>query len=122
LSTLAAAYAETGDFENAKKWSAKSIEVAEDDKTRDELKKELANYEAGKQLANWATAGDETPATPPETSHTFAPPSATPAPARTPRFLGVRVTYVRHPSQNSPRAASVAEGLLKNRPYALRPV
>jgi tetratricopeptide (TPR) repeat protein len=62
LSTLAAAYAETGDFENSKKWSAKSIEISQQeiDAAKDEeerkrleatnvdLKKELANYEAGK--------------------------------------------------------------------------
>jgi tetratricopeptide (TPR) repeat protein len=83
LSTLAAAYAETGDFENAKKWSAKSIEVAEDDKTRDDLKKELASYEAGKPTRELQEQADEQAATPPETSHTFAPPSAAPAPART---------------------------------------
>jgi tetratricopeptide (TPR) repeat protein len=83
LSTLAAAYAETGDFENAKKWSSKSIELAEDDKTRDELKKELATYEVGKPTRELQQQADEAPATPPETSHTFAPPSATPAPART---------------------------------------
>ena len=29
LSTLAAAYAETGDFDTAKKWSAKSIELSQ---------------------------------------------------------------------------------------------
>jgi tetratricopeptide (TPR) repeat protein len=83
LSTLAAAYAEAGDFENAKKWSAKSIEVAEDDKTRDDLKKELASYEAGKPTRELQEQPDEQTATPPETSHTFAPPSAAPAPART---------------------------------------
>jgi tetratricopeptide (TPR) repeat protein len=83
LSTLAAAYAETGDFENAKKWSAKSIELAEDDKTRVDLKKELATYEAGKPTRELQQQADETPAAPPESSHTFAPPSAAPAPART---------------------------------------
>jgi tetratricopeptide (TPR) repeat protein len=99
LSTLAAAYAETGDFENAKKWSAKSIEVAEDEKSHDDpqdlkkladdektcedLKKELASYEAGKPTRELQEQADEAPATPPETSHTFAPPSANPAPART---------------------------------------
>jgi tetratricopeptide (TPR) repeat protein len=99
LSTLAAAYAETGDFENAKKWSAKSIEVAEDEKSHDDpqdvkkladdektygdLKKELASYEAGKPTRELQQQADDAPATPPETSHTFAPPSANPAPART---------------------------------------
>ena len=42
LSTLAAAYAETGDFENAKKWSAKSIEVAEEEKKADDDPKKQA--------------------------------------------------------------------------------
>ena len=58
LSTLAAAYAETGDFDNAKKWSQKAVDLAqkevdsakpEDDKAkletdRDQLKKELDSY------------------------------------------------------------------------------
>lgn len=64
LSTLAAAYAETGDFENAKKWSQQAIdagqadvEAAQDSEARtkaqaslDALKKELASYEAGKPI------------------------------------------------------------------------
>jgi tetratricopeptide (TPR) repeat protein len=64
LSTLAAAYAETGDFENAKKWSAKSIELAQKaiesadsdaererlQKEQEQLKKELANFEEGKPV------------------------------------------------------------------------
>ncbi|HEX3655842.1 MAG TPA: tetratricopeptide repeat protein [Pirellulales bacterium] len=48
LSTLAAGYAETGDYETAKKWSAKAVEVAGNDTTREQLKKELASYEARK--------------------------------------------------------------------------
>ena len=50
LSTLAAGYAETGDFENAIVWSKKAVALA--DKTednqeiRDQLQKELATYEA----------------------------------------------------------------------------
>lgn len=43
LSTLAAAYAETGDFESARKWSRTSLEVADDD-ARPNLEKELASY------------------------------------------------------------------------------
>jgi len=47
LSTLAAAYAETGDFDSAVKWSAKAVEIG--DKEHDEaLKKELENYKAKK--------------------------------------------------------------------------
>lgn len=44
LSTLAAAYAECGDFATARKWSEKSIELA-DDSIKDEYRKELASYE-----------------------------------------------------------------------------
>jgi tetratricopeptide (TPR) repeat protein len=47
LSTLAAAYGEIGDFETAKKWSAKSIEVDDEDHG-EALKKELESYQAGK--------------------------------------------------------------------------
>jgi tetratricopeptide (TPR) repeat protein len=48
LSTLAAGYAETGDFETAKKWSKKAVEVAGNDSTREQLAKELTSYEARK--------------------------------------------------------------------------
>lgn len=45
LSTLAAGYAEAGDWENAVKWSQKSLEVAEDDdENRPQLEKELQSY------------------------------------------------------------------------------
>jgi Tfp pilus assembly protein PilF len=47
LSTLAAGYAETGDFENARKWSAKSVEIADKDNLED-LKKELESYKENK--------------------------------------------------------------------------
>ena len=49
LSTLAAAYAETGDFDNAKKWSQKAIEAGRDDQ-KDALRKELESYNAGKPI------------------------------------------------------------------------
>jgi tetratricopeptide (TPR) repeat protein len=72
LSTLAAAYAESGDFENAVKWSQKSIDLAqkevdeakpEDDKAklesdRDQLKKELENYHDRKPTRERQTAED----------------------------------------------------------------
>jgi tetratricopeptide (TPR) repeat protein len=45
LSTLAACYAETGDFEKAKEWSQKSVDVATDDDMKANLRKELASYE-----------------------------------------------------------------------------
>jgi tetratricopeptide (TPR) repeat protein len=49
LSTLAAAYAETGDFETAKKWSRKAVELGIQDKEVDEqLKQELESYEQKK--------------------------------------------------------------------------
>ena len=46
LSTLAAGYAEKGDFETAKKWSAKAVELgAKDEEVDQQLKKELESYE-----------------------------------------------------------------------------
>lgn len=49
LSTLAAAYAEKGDWENAKKWSAKAVELgAKDDDVDQQLKKELEGYKEQK--------------------------------------------------------------------------
>ena len=47
LSTLAAAYAETGDFEAALKWSSKAVEMG-DKEHDDALKKELESYKAKK--------------------------------------------------------------------------
>jgi tetratricopeptide (TPR) repeat protein len=52
LSTLAAAYAETGDFESARKWAAQAVEVKPsphaEPTRKDELKKELESYKANK--------------------------------------------------------------------------
>jgi tetratricopeptide (TPR) repeat protein len=61
LSTLGAAYAETGDFETAKKWSRKAVELGRDDQ-KETLKKELENYEQKKpcrELQNTAEKGDK---------------------------------------------------------------
>ncbi len=49
LSTLAAAYAETGDFEAAVKWSNKAVELGVEEKeVDDQLKKELESYQQKK--------------------------------------------------------------------------
>ncbi|HUT10510.1 MAG TPA: tetratricopeptide repeat protein [Thermoguttaceae bacterium] len=47
LSTLAAAYAETGDFESAVKWSQKAVEAGSEDQ-REHLEKELESFRAKK--------------------------------------------------------------------------
>lgn len=47
LSTLAACYAETGDFTTAIKWSTKAVEMG-DEKVKENLTKELKSYEAKK--------------------------------------------------------------------------
>jgi tetratricopeptide (TPR) repeat protein len=98
LSTLAAAYAETGDFENAKKWSQKSVELsqkevesakADDDRTKlqsdvEQLKKELTSYEQGKPTRERQTV-EEPAEKSPAADHALAP-TAAPAPARTADF------------------------------------
>jgi tetratricopeptide (TPR) repeat protein len=47
LSTLAAAYAETGDMQTALKWSTKALELCEAEQ-KESLTKELESYKAGK--------------------------------------------------------------------------
>lgn len=98
LSTLAAAYAETGDFDSAAKWSQKSVELAqkavdaakadEDRKKaiadRDQLKKELDSYHQHKPVRERQTASEPSD-TPPPADHAAAP-SVTKAPARTVDF------------------------------------
>jgi tetratricopeptide (TPR) repeat protein len=50
LSTLAAGYAEIGDFENARKWSAKAVEIGAKDENEqlEQLKEELESYKQNK--------------------------------------------------------------------------
>jgi hypothetical protein len=98
LSTLAAGYAETGDFENAIKWSEKSVELSQKeldaattDKDRsrlaadvEQLKKELASYQDGKPTRERQSVQDAPPA-PDATNHAAAP-AVIPAPARTADF------------------------------------
>ncbi len=48
MDTLAAAYAESGDFEQAKRWQAKAIEVAPDGKDKQEMRGRLELYKQGK--------------------------------------------------------------------------
>ena len=60
LSTLAAAYAESGDFKTAIKWSKKAIELGKKDgnpEIQQSLEKELAHYEQGKPWREKLTEG-----------------------------------------------------------------
>ena len=52
LSTLAAAYAETGDFDSAVKWSQKAVDLGvENDEVDEQLQNELESYQQKKPLA-----------------------------------------------------------------------
>lgn len=84
LSTLAAAYAETGDFDSAMKWSEKAVELGKDDPSYEQLTQELAGYREGKPWREMQQAEDK-PKSPSPSDHTYAP-SAVPAPARTADF------------------------------------
>jgi len=113
LSTLAAAYAETGDFDNAAKWSKQAVELSqksldavktEAEKQKDEadkdqlkkdlekiqadheqLKKELESYHQHKPVRERQTQ-EEVAEKPTATDHASSPPIAAPAPARTADF------------------------------------
>ena len=58
LSTLAAAYAELGDFDSARKWSQKSVEVGKED-LKDELRKELKSYQENRPWRERQQVKDE---------------------------------------------------------------
>ncbi len=58
LSTLAAGYAETGDFETARKWSQKAVELG-DEEQKEPLAKELENYRVNKPVREMQTAPEE---------------------------------------------------------------
>jgi tetratricopeptide (TPR) repeat protein len=60
LSTLAAACAETGDFPTAIKWSSKAVELGSDDQ-KENLKKELESYHAGKPWRELLSEGKPQP-------------------------------------------------------------
>jgi Tfp pilus assembly protein PilF len=70
LSTLAAAYAETGDFETAKKWSAKAVELGEGD-VKEQLREELESYKAGKPFREQKTTEEEPEPEPPRADDLF---------------------------------------------------
>ena len=48
IDTLAVAYAESGDFEKAKQWQAKVIEMATNEKEKEDYRSRLRLYEQGK--------------------------------------------------------------------------
>ena len=58
LSTLAAAYAEAGDFQSARQWAAKAVELGSKEHI-EQLKLELQSYQAGKPWREALTAPDE---------------------------------------------------------------
>jgi tetratricopeptide (TPR) repeat protein len=60
LSTLAAAHAETGDFEAARKWSQKSVDM-NDPEHAEQLAKELASYQENKPWRERKVGEEEEP-------------------------------------------------------------
>ena len=85
LSTLAAAYAEKGDFETAKKWSQKAVELAgespEGKTVQDQLKQELTSYEANKPWREEAKT--QSPSNDPEPEELPEPPKKPEAETKT---------------------------------------
>ena len=75
LSTLAAGYAEAGDFEKAREWSQKAVELEEQDEEStviDQLRQELESYRQEKPWREELSTPDEPPL-PGETAETHQP-------------------------------------------------
>jgi tetratricopeptide (TPR) repeat protein len=89
LSTLAAAYAESGDFDAAQRWAAKAVDEATK-AHREELKKELASYQAHKPwreaepISEAPAAGKKPPVKTPPAKKAEATPAATKPEAKKP--------------------------------------
>lgn len=73
LSTLAAAYAETGDYAKAVEWSEKAVALAQP-QGRESLERELASYRQGKPWREQVEPPAATPETP-ATDGTSSPPA-----------------------------------------------
>ena len=89
VSTLAAGYAEQGDFDNAKKYSRQAVEAGGvDDETKNQLRDELASYEAGRpwreRQEDEEAAIDEASSQRPAELHAEAEPPAEPRGTRRP--------------------------------------
>ncbi|MGI9456601.1 MAG: tetratricopeptide repeat protein [Aeoliella sp.] len=84
ISTLAAAYAESGDFEKAKEWSQKAVDL-DDEENSDQISEELASYEAGKpwRESQQLDAGEREGAEESPADELNKPSESTPAPGRT---------------------------------------
>lgn len=79
ISTLAAAHAEAGDFDEARKYSRQAVEGSDEaSEVRDQLKNELASYEAGKPWRERQSM-EEANAGPAAATDRDAEPAATPA-------------------------------------------
>ncbi len=86
ISTLAAAHAESGDFEQARKFSRQAVDGSEPtSEVRGQLESELASYENGKPWRERQTVGDDGTAGAPEPAgKPVAPPPRPSSPSRRP--------------------------------------
>jgi len=86
LSTLAAGYAETGNFQTALKWSQKAVELGSEDQL-EPLTKELESYQAKKPVRELLTepqADQPEPEEPDKPEKPQQPPSDEPTPEPSP--------------------------------------